>query len=931
MSKYLSRRDFVKNTALAAAVIPVLQASCSEAKKETILATPKNPSEPNTLTWVDGVTPLFHTGTAFGVPWAKGLHPKGTEFAATDARGQSIPVQTWVTATWPDGSVKWTGHALSGDAATSDSIRIAPGKPAVAPATIRVQKTSEQLLIDTGKIRCTLSNKGETLIHSIERDGKQILVNGHLTGTRQESPESGMPRKAFTSDITQIEVEQDGPIRAVVKVSGTHRETESGRTWLPFSARLYFHANSDAVRMVHTFVFDGDENQDFVSSLGVRFEVPMTDPLFDRHVRLSGQDKGIWAEAVQGVTGLRRDPGKAVREAQIAGQAVPAVHTWDKRVGSRIHWIPRWSDFKLSQLSANGFRIQKRTTTGHTWINADQGGRSSGTGYIGGASGGVAFGMRDFWKLHPTQIDIRNATQERAEVTLWLWSPDAQPMDLRFYHDGMGQDVEGPLPEVKAIDGIEPSVPETAYAKQLDALNITYEDYEPGFGTPYGVGRSTDLFFIACAATPSKEFLGNFASIVAHPPQLVVQPKDFLHAGVFSNMWGLPDRSTPVHTEIEDRLDWSVNYYFNQVEQRHWFGFWDYGDFMHTYDSDRHVWRYDIGGYAWDNSELSTDMWLWYTFLRSGDPKAFRLAEAMNRHNRDVDIYHIGRFAGLGTRHNVLHWGCSAKQLRISTCMNRRYHYFITTDERTGDVLREVLQADRQLANINPVRKIPGQPFNVEDCRIGVGTDFGAAAANWLTEWERTGDPEVKGWIEQAMRSIGSAKWGFFTGTFAYDIDTKQMTEPANPEPNASHLNTMFGLPEVCAELIDLLDIPEFKKAWLDYCRLYNAPKEEQDATLGNRYKDPGFVQSHSRISAYGSAMLQDDALGKRAVSELIQDEWGVHGNAPKMNKLLSTTRYEGPEVLNPIDEAPWVGTNDAAQWGLAAIQVSALAGKHMQ
>ena len=186
MSKYLSRRDFVKNTALAAAVIPVLQTSCSEAKKETILATPKNPSEPNTLTWVDGVTPLFHTGTAFGVPWAKGLHPKGTEFAATDARGQSIPVQTWVTATWPDGSVKWTGHALSGDTATSDSIRIAPGKPAVAPATIRVQKTSDQLLIDTGKIRCTLSNKGETLIHSIgtrwQTDSRQRSPHRHTSG-----------------------------------------------------------------------------------------------------------------------------------------------------------------------------------------------------------------------------------------------------------------------------------------------------------------------------------------------------------------------------------------------------------------------------------------------------------------------------------------------------------------------------------------------------------------------------------------------------------------------------------------------------------------------------------------------------------------------------------------------------------------------------
>jgi hypothetical protein len=31
--------------------------------------------------------------------------------------------------------------------------------------------------------------------------------------------------------------------------------------------------------------------------------------------------------------------------------------------------------------------------------------------------------------------------------------------------------------------------------------------------------------------------------------------------------------------------------------------------------------------------------------------------------------------------------------------------------------------------------------------------------------------------------------------------------------------------------------------------------------------------------------------------------------------------------VLNPIDEATWVSTNDAAQWGLAAIQNLALIG----
>ena len=50
---------------------------------------------------------------------------------------------------------------------------------------------------------------------------------------------------------------------------------------------------------------------------------------------------------------------------------------------------------------------------------------------------------------------------------------------------------------------------------------------------------------------------------------------------------------------------------------------------MHTYDFDRHVWRYDIGGFAWDNSELSPDLWFWTSVLRTGNAAAFRFAEAV--------------------------------------------------------------------------------------------------------------------------------------------------------------------------------------------------------------------------------------------------------------------------------------------------------------
>ena len=41
----------------------------------------------------------------------------------------------------------------------------------------------------------------------------------------------------------------------------------------------------------------------------------------------------------------------------------------------------------------------------------------------------------------------------------------------------------------------------------------------------------------------------------------------------------------------------------------------------------------------------------------------------------------------------------------------------------------------------------------------------------------------------------------------------------------------------------------------------------------------------------------------------------------------FASSRIVGPAVLNPVNEVPWVTTNDSAQWGLAAIQNLALVG----
>ncbi len=912
-----SRRHFFKTAALPVTGLAGLATSGS-APASAPSAAPAWPASPDDLLalhWLEGQPPELMTGATLGLPWPRGQQPKDQAFHGVDAQGRPLPLQSWPLAYWPDGSLKWTAHALPAgvDASASPSIR--PGaEAATAGPRVDVRETADAVEVDTGVIRCTLPRQGAQLISGIERNGREILRACTLVAQADDQPDAGqspVTQTAFESRIARLTVEQAGPVRAVVKVDGQHRSA-AGRAWLPFSVRFYFYAGAESVRVMHSFVFDGDEQKDFLRGIGLRLQVPMRDALHDRHVRFAGESgsegRGLWAEGVRNLTGLRRDPGAAVREAQLAGRATPPLAQWSAQVRQLHERIPAWGDFTLSQLNADGFQIRKRTKPGHGWIPAAWGHRAPGSGYIGGISGGVAFGLRDFWQRHPTQLDIRGALGEAAEVTVWMHAPDAPAMDLRFYHDGLGMET---------------------HAQELEGLEMTYEDFEKGWGTPVGIARSSEITLWALPATPSRERLVQMAAAVQAPPQLAASPQRYLAAGVFGRLWSLPDRSTPAKARIEDKLDFLFAFYQRETEQRHWYGFWDYGDIRHTYDADRHEWRYDVGGFAWDNSELSPDLWLWYAYLRSGRADIFRFAEAMVRHTSEVDIYHLGRFQGLGTRHNVQHWGCSSKQVRISTSAYRRFYYYLTGDERIGDIMRELLDVDRKLEEVDPIRKLPGRPPKGEyPSRIGFGTDWCSLVANWLTEWERTGNTRWRDKILRGMEGIAGMPHGFFSATPAgYEPvgpHEGALHNIAGNQVSASHLNAVFGAVEILAEMIELTDLPGFERAWLQYCELYNAPKDEQVRMLGRPHGgSPVLSVGHSRLTAYAAWKKQDPALARRAWREFA-------GDTRSHARPLKTQHVAGPAVLNPVDEAPWISTNDTAQWSLAAIQNLALVGAYL-
>ncbi|MDI7776411.1 Tat pathway signal sequence domain protein [Asticcacaulis sp. EMRT-3] len=899
----MTRRGLMARTAAVGILAAAGQAASAQAKTAHI-------GVPETQAiWLDRDAPSFAEGQTFGVPWPRGSVAAKSAFSLGD-----LPVQSWPIAYWPDGSLKWSAHAVGPLSGGATSYALKPGTPAAPAAPLTVAQTGAGFTITSGDLVWTVPGSGKTLISGATRSGKPAMGAVTLSALTQDAAsfedKPDLKQTTYDGVVEKAVLEQQGPVRTTLRLEGRH--SDGSRQWLPFTVRLYFYAGSDAVRIVHSFIFDGDETKDFIRGLGVSAEVPMTDELYNRHLRFSGENDGVWGEAVRSLTGLRRDPGKAAREAQIAGTRVdPSMIA--PSVGDNLHNSSYWNDFTCSQATPDGYTIRKRVEPGHAFIESAADHRASGLAYVGSPQGGVALGLKDFWQRAPTRLDIRNAATDTASVTAWLWSPDAPAMDIRPYRPDWGMDT---------------------YAKQNEGLLLTYEDFEPGWNKPYGIARTSELTLWALPATPERQRFADMATALSTPPRLTVAPERLHMIDGLFGAWSLPNSSTPTRALIEGRISYQLDYYLQQIEERKWYGFWDYGDVMHTYDADRHVWRYDIGGFAWDNSELQSDMMFWYGYLRSGRADVFRMAEAMTRHTSEVDTFHIGPYKGFGTRHGIQHWSDSSKQPRVSNAAFKRFYYYLTADERVGDLMHDLIDSDQTLKTVYIERKVAapggsgiGIRKHIEgtvDCSFG--TSWGSFIAAWLTEWERTGDTHWRDRILIGMNSIAKLKYGWFCGGAPYDLKTGAFVGPGD-QISVSHLNAVFGIIEITEELMTLVDAPAYKKTWLDYCKYYNSSPADIKAFLGVVPRDRSLRDASSRMTAYAARELKDPALAARAWSEFFEGDNPRHATSlhPQEDKVT------GPNVLYTILEDPTISTNGASQWGLAAIENLELIGDSVE
>ncbi len=846
------------------------------------------------LAWV-GEAPAADVPVTFGVPFDAGTVSNSTSLAVASGE-QLIATESWPLAYWPDGSVKWAAVSATIPAG-ADALSVRIGDESKRSAAKKQAKPllaedlGDHIRVRAGKSEVyipKITSPGqitENIIDSIILDGVKTTGAVRLTGLVKDSPGPGSVNASqMTGRLLSSEIERNGTERAVILLKGVHI-TEQGRQWLPWTIRLGLFGSTPDIKLTHSFIFDGDQDKDFISALGVAFEVPMRERTYNRHIAFATADGGVWSEPVQPLSGRRmvNNPSTgrrvpSVQESQMRGERVPDYDEFDEQSRQLIDDWAEWDGFRLSQNGPDGYTIRKRATPDSPWIGTFGGHRAAGAVYAGDVTGGLTIAMKDFWQSYPSGLEVNGARLPSATITAWLWNPDAEAMDLRHYDD------------------------------RAHGLGASYEDVQEGMSTPYGIARTSQITLRPDSGYSGKADFSAAAAAAGLESVLLPTP-NYLHRHKAFGIWSLPDRSSEKRAEVEDRLDEYVDFYKHAVEENRWYGFWNYGDMMHAYDPARHEWRYDVGGYAWDNTELASNLWLWYQFLRTADPDLWRMASAMTRHSSEVDVYHIGPNAGLGSRHNVSHWGCGAKEGRISQAAFNRIMYYLTADERLGELMSDVTDSDQKLYTIDPMRL--AQPREKYPCtapaRLRIGPDWLAYAGNWMTEWERTGNTSYRDKIHAGMTSICALPNRLFTGPLAlgYDPATGIITSECDSTlQDTNHLMTIMGGFELMNEMMDILPDKEWEDAWLDHATRYKAMARE---IKRNRFRV-------SRLQAYSAWKRGDRKLAEEAWDDLLTTS--EHAKSPRMKIYM----VEGPEVPAPIHEASPISTNDAALWSLDAI-----------
>ncbi len=828
--------------------------------------------------------------TTFGSVWKKN-EVKDPKFTLLNGQGKKIPVQTRISAWWPDGSVKWAAHTADSEQ-MGDCVSLIPekngGKVSQSPENMLVRQDGNGYRVNTGRLSLLVPAAGcgqsGCIAKDIRMDGKLIVSKAYpvLALEHRGFREMGGCAAAYAETencpavIESVEMEESGPLQCVFCFKGAHGP-------MRFAVRMYLWNGSPEIRFVHTFFFAGKEENDYLKCMGIRFDAALAGPAWERHVKIA-TDRNLFHEAAMLLFCNHPRVAQDIYQNQMdGGRYIPKE---GDNVKEAVKHLPMWNRFALCQDSPSHFQIKKQIRPECCTVSCLHGYRAPGVMAVAGEAGGLMIGIKDFWQKYPSGLEADGLGDENTCCTAWFYSPEAEAYDFRHY--------------------------------TTESYNLSlYEGFEKPGPSAYGIAVTSECLVKLTGSLPSDGEVKAFADRTAKGPVYVGTP-EYYHDKRAFGYWSLRKENTETEKWLEEQLDRAFEFYQDEIENRSWYGLFDYGDIMHTYDKVRHCWRYDMGGFAWQNTELVPTYWLWLYFLRTGREDVYTVMEAMSRHCSEVDIYHFGPKKGIGSRHNVRHWGCSCKEPRVSMAGHHRYLYYLTGDYRLGDVFEDVRDADQSMGDLYYYMG-PGADGSEKLC-VRSGPDWSSFVSNWMTEYERTLDQKYLERIERGLSDIAAAPFRLLSGPgFEYDMESGHLIYKGEDEetPNM-HLQVCMGGPEIWLELADMLEHEGLRQMLIEHGRFYWLPKEEKIRLTGGQITNRsfGFPIAEGALAAYAARETGDQ--------DLMELTWKILADAMLNGRCgIEPVTYavqRGQNGDKELQEEPWISTNFISQWCLNVI-----------
>ena len=238
-----------------------------------------------------------------GIPLPMGHLYDAARVELLDGDGQPVSVQVRANGLWPDGSVRWLLLDFQHQVCAQDQLvhlRYGRGVARLPKRRPLAKKTKGGVTIDTGAATLEMSDRDISLPGriSLAEETESLTPLTHV-GSIELVTADGTAHLS-RGQVTNIEIEENGPLRAVVKVECSHTDAKRNAMFHS-TVRVHAYARKAWFRTAYTFTNDNTQ-ESFTSVRALTLWTPLASAPetparvvqdFDNHYALTERGKPV--------------------------------------------------------------------------------------------------------------------------------------------------------------------------------------------------------------------------------------------------------------------------------------------------------------------------------------------------------------------------------------------------------------------------------------------------------------------------------------------------------------------------------------------------------------------------------------------------------------------------------------------------------------